>query len=117
MRTLVISLALFAGAGCKKGEPTPAETPREGRVIVMSVTEKGFEPSKITVAKDQPVTLIVTRKTEATCASELLIAGTDINVPLPLGQPAEIRWTPTKSGAVKFGCAMDKMVSGVLIVE
>ena len=119
MRTLIISLALLSLAGCKKAEPPPAAAPTSpgGRVITMSVTEKGFEPSNVTLVKDQPVTLIVTRRTEATCASELLIEGTDINVPLPLNQAAEVKWTPAKSGSVKFGCAMDKMVSGLLIVE
>jgi len=38
-------------------------------------------------------------------------------VPLPLNKAVEVAWTPTKAGKVKFGCAMDMMVSGVLLVE
>jgi len=83
----------------------------------MEVTEDGYVPGSLTVKQGQPLKLVVTRKTEATCATELLIDGTDINAPLPLNTPVEIAWTPTKSGSVKYGCAMDKMISGVLLVE
>ncbi len=120
MRTPLISLALlFVIIGCKK-EPAAVVAPAPssaGRSIVMSVTEKGFEPSKITVAKGEPVKLVVTRTTEATCATELLIEGTDINVPLPLNTPTTIDFTPPKSGEIHYGCAMGMMVSGILLVE
>ncbi len=125
MRTWLMLLALtsLAGlSGCKKDESiaTPVAPPTPGggpRVIAMSVTEKGFEPAKISLIKGAPVKFVVTRTTESTCATELLVDGTDINVPLPLNAPTSIDFTPAKSGQVKFGCAMDKMVSGVLLIE
>lgn len=94
--------------------PAPAGAPR---TIEMAVTEDGFVPANVTVKKDQPVVLKVTRKTDATCANEILIDGTDINVKLPLNTPVEVAWTPKATGSVKYGCAMDKMVGGVLLVE
>ncbi len=115
MRTLIISLALLAAGGCKKGEA--GVTADGSRVIAMTVTEKGFEPSKIALTKGAPVRFVVTRTTEATCATELLVEGTDINVKLPLNTPTTIDLTPAKSGQVRFGCAMGMMVSGVLMVE
>jgi plastocyanin domain-containing protein len=114
LRTLVISLLLFAASSCTKDPSAQADG---RRVIVMSVTEKGFEPSKISLAKGKAVRFVVTRTTESTCATELLVDGTDINVPLPLNTPTPIDFTPTKSGEVTFGCAMGMMVSGVLLVE
>ena len=114
MRTLIISLTLLASAGCKKDESPPAGG---RRVIAMTVTQRGFEPSKIALTKGDPVRFVVTRTTEATCATELLVEGTEINVKLPLNTPTTIDMTPTKAGEVHFGCAMGMMVSGVLIVD
>lgn len=130
MRALILGIVVVL-AGCKKeaapaapvavkpAEPAKvAPTPPTGpRVITMEVTEDGYVPANVTVKVNEPVTLRVTRKTDETCARELLIDGTDINAELPLNTPVDIAWTPTKAGQVKFGCAMDKMISGVLLVE
>lgn len=138
MRTTLIVLAVLVSAACKKDEvkpapppvapvvapvvaPTVAEVPKPvaagARTIELKVTEDGFQPGAITLKKDEPVKFVVTRVTDATCATELLIADTDIKAELPLNKPVEIAWTPTKAGKVKFGCAMDMMVSGMLLVE
>jgi plastocyanin domain-containing protein len=90
---------------------------REKRKLELSVTGKGFEPSTLSVTKGQPLELKVTRTTDETCATELLIEGTDINVPLPLDQPVLVEWTPSKSGDVKYGCAMGMMIGGILKVD
>jgi plastocyanin domain-containing protein len=85
--------------------------------VELSVTEHGFEPSPVHVSKGLPVTLVVTRTTDQTCATELIVPGTEVNVPLPLGIPVTITFVPPKSGALRYGCAMQMMVSGVLIVD
>lgn len=129
MRTLIF-LALLSLTACKKEEvrgeaptkqpivekPAPAE-PTTGRVITMAVTDDGFVPGDVKVKLNEPVTLQITRKTDETCATEILIEGTDINVPLPLFKTVSVNWTPTRAGSVKFGCAMDKMIGGVLLVD
>jgi plastocyanin domain-containing protein len=122
MRTLITCMLLtLALPGCKKEEVKPAEpvvqAPPKTNRITLEVTGDGFVPSNVKVKAGEPVTLVVTRKTDETCATDLLIEGTDINTPLPLNKAVEIAWTPTKAGAVKFGCAMDKMIGGVLLVE
>jgi plastocyanin domain-containing protein len=137
MRTTLFVLAVLVTAACKKDVVTPengalpsvtapavekqksaiAERPVGPRTIELKVTEDGFEPSNITLKKDEPVKFVVTRLTDATCATELLIADTDIKADLPLKTPVEISWTPTKTGKVKYGCAMDMMVSGMMLVE
>lgn len=129
MRTCALAV-LVAFSGCKKDEvkpdasvtaapvaAKPAEPAATGRVIELAVTTEGFVPSDVKVKVNEPLTLRVTRKTDETCGTELLIEGTDVNVPLPLNTTVSIEWTPTKAGAVKYGCAMDKMVGGVLLVE
>lgn len=108
-------------------EEKPAEKPFEGRlektargtvrVIDLAVTEDGYVPGLLAVKKGEPVRLVVTRKTDDTCATDLLIDGTDIKVKLPLNKAVTVNWTPAKSGKVKYGCAMNMMVSGLLLVE
>jgi plastocyanin domain-containing protein len=87
-----------------------------GRVAI-SVTEKGFEPTPIRVEKGKPLTLVVTRKTDQTCATEITLPEYKIDQKLPLGQPVEITFTPEKAGELVYGCAMDHMISGVIQVR
>jgi plastocyanin domain-containing protein len=86
-------------------------------VIEIAVTEKGFEPSPIKVKKDEPLELIVTRKTDKTCAKEIVIDEEKIDAELPLNTPVKIALTPKKTGTIKYGCSMGKMISGQLIIE
>ena len=90
---------------------------KQPRRIELAITEKGFEPSPVKVKAGQPLTLVVTRKTEKTCATEVVIDEAGINTPLPLNEPVKIAFVPKKTGELKYGCAMDKMISGVLLVE
>ncbi len=119
-RSFALSMLVVA-VGCKS-EPAPSAAPKVApvrgiRTVELKVTEDGFEPTPVSVKKDEPLVLKVTRVTDKTCATEFLIDGTDINVSLPLNQPVEVRFTPSKSGQIRFGCAMGMMVSGVLVVE
>lgn len=98
--------------------PSEARKPGDGpRVIELSVTEKGYEPSPVSLKKDEPVKLVVTRKTEQTCATELVMKDYGINTPLPLNTPVEIAFTPNKTGTLTYGCAMGQMISGAFMVE
>ena len=107
---LVVALALASGCS---GAPSQAQS----GTIQMSVTEAGYEPAHIKVKKGAPVKLVITRKTDATCAKEIVIDEHKINTKLPLNTAVTVTFTPTKSGELKFGCAMDKMISGVIVVE
>ena len=86
------------------------------RELHIQVTERGFEPARVRIARDEATTLIVTRKTERTCAREIVMDELGIREALPLGEPVRISLTPRKSGPMKFGCAMGKMISGVVDV-
>ena len=99
-------------AGCA-GTPTQAQS----GTIQMTVTESGFEPDRIKVKKGELVKLVITRKTDATCAKDIVIDEHKINVKLPLNQAVTVTFTPSKSGELKYGCAMGKMISGVIVVE
>jgi len=93
-----------------------AEAALDNRVF-LSVTELGFEPSPMRVAAGRQVTLVVTRQTDNTCATELVIPEAEVKVALPLHVPVTVTFVPAKSGTLRYGCGMQRMVSGVLLVE
>ena len=130
---LALTLAaavLTAGQGCtqnsKPAEPpapapaaanAPAAKPGQPRTIALTVTDKGYEPSPVTLKQGEPVKLVLTRTTEHTCATEIVLDEYNINTALPLNQPVEVAFTPTKTGKLVYGCAMGKMLNGVFMVE
>ena len=63
-----------------------------------------------------PLTLVVTRKTDETCATELVLPAYGIDAKLPLGEPVTITFTPARSGELRYSCAM-KMFQGVIDVR
>ena len=81
------------------------------------MTGEGFVPNHIAAKVGQPITLLITRKTDATCAREILFKGQPGKTELPLGKQVEATFTPQASGEVPFGCAMGMMVGGTLEVK
>ena len=108
---LAILLSAALGAVPAMAAKAPA-----ARRIVLEVTKEGFVPALVKVKKGEPLTLVVTRRVQRTCATEIALAGTGIHKELPLDTPVTIAFTPTKTGEVKYACAMG-MVGGVLVVE
>ena len=77
------------------------------RSIEMSVIDKGFEPARIEMKKGEPVHLVVTRKTDATCAKELVIKNEKLRKDLPLNKPVAFDFTPNKTGEMAYVCGME----------
>jgi plastocyanin domain-containing protein len=88
----------------------------EARTVELSVTDKGFEPSNIAVKKGEPLHLVVTRKTDQTCATSIDIKDAGIRKDLPLNKPVTIDFTPEKAGEIRYACGMG-MIGGVLLVQ
>ncbi len=84
--------------------------------IEIKVTERGFEPARIRVPRGEATTLSITRTTERTCARELVLDELGIDEELPFGKAVQITLEPKESGPLKFGCAMGKMIGGVVDV-
>jgi len=85
------------------------------RVVEMQVTGEGFVPAQIKVKKGEKLRLVITRKTERTCATEIVIKGYGINTPLPLDKAVTVELTPKASGEIRYACAMN-MIGGVIFV-
>lgn len=109
-----LSLAATIALASTSVLSAPAAT-REQRVAI-TVTKNGFEPASVRLRAGQPVKLVVTRKVERTCATEIVIKDLGITKPLPLNRSVEVNFTPRKAGAIRYACAMD-MIAGRLVVE
>ncbi|OFX21392.1 MAG: hypothetical protein A2V77_07815 [Anaeromyxobacter sp. RBG_16_69_14] len=93
-----------------------ANTSRNARKIEIAVTSEGFVPAEVKVKKGEKVNLVVTRKTDKTCATALVMKEKGINVDLPLNKPVTVALKADKHGELKYACPMD-MITGKIIVE
>ena len=114
---VLAAFAAFLPLAARAAVPAIAEgTVVDGvRVVEMDVTSEGFVPSMVKVKKGERVRLVVTRKTERTCATEIVVKDHGISAPLPLGKPVAVELTPARSGEIRYACAMGH-VAGVLLV-
>ncbi len=115
MRVIAIcSFVLLGLVAVTRADPKPA-----GKRIEITVTAKGFEPDHIQVPASQPVTLVITRKTDRTCAKRVVIQlgdGKKIEKELPLDTAVEVPVTFAKKGELGYACSMD-MIKGVILVQ
>lgn len=104
------SSAALAAAGIAEGK-----LEKGVRTVEMAVTEAGFVPAKIKANKGELLRLVITRKTDRTCATEIVVAGHGIDRKLPLNQPVTVELTPKASGEIRYACGMNH-VAGVVFV-
>lgn len=107
---VVAAVGAVGAVGCSS---TPGGANRE---VEVTVTDNGFEPNRIEVNKGDNVTLLVTRKTEQTCATEVVVAGRDIRQELPLNEQVRLAIGPVEGGEVGFACGMD-MIKGTVVAQ
>ena len=84
--------------------------------VAVEVTQGGFVPREIPAKVGQPITLVVTRRTELTCAKQIVFAELGVEKELPMNQPVEVTVTPTRIGDLRFACGMD-MIAGRLVAR
>ncbi len=116
-------LAAAPAAACPEHDKKDAQksaaapAPRNGvRTVELTVTSKGFEPADVKVKAGHPVRLVVTRKTDQTCAKEIILDDLGVNQPLPLDTPVTVEFTPSESGTLRYACSMDH-ISGIVTVQ
>jgi plastocyanin domain-containing protein len=110
LRTSALAVLVMLVVGCSS-----ADAAREQRVK-LAVTEKGFVPAVVTVQSGRPFTLLVTRRTDRTCATELVLKTRGINEKLPLGSTVAIHFNAERPGTLEYSCAMD-MYHGKIVVR
>ena len=109
MHLWLILAALVGAAGCSHAPAAPQR-------VEIKVTDNGFEPKIVNVQAGRPVTLVVERLTDQTCATELVMKDRNINLPLPLHQAVEVTFAPGARGDRTYACGMD-MYHGTVHVE
>jgi plastocyanin domain-containing protein len=119
---VLLGAAVLWGSGQAVAKPRSKAQPSAApaapvREVKITVTEKGYEPSPITLKQGEPVKLLITRVTEQTCATDIVIDEPKTRAQLPLNKEVAVQFTPTKTGELTYGCSMDKMVSGVFIIQ
>ena len=85
--------------------------------VQLEVTEKGFVPSQINVKPGADVVLEVTRKTDNTCSTEIQVPSKKINEKLPLNKTVTIALGKLEKGEIRFGCGMNMMDGGKILVR
>ena len=107
MRRLMAIASLTLLAGC--GASGPSE-------IQVTVTDNGFEPKNVVIKKGQEAVLVMTRKSQNTCATEAVFTETGKKYDLPLNQPVRIDLTGASPGTLHYACGMD-MEHGTVVIE
>jgi plastocyanin domain-containing protein len=113
--SIVVAVLLMGCASLALAKSKQTAKSQE-QVFTIEVTKEGFVPAEIKAKVGKAVKLVVTRKVQATCANEIVIKDFGINKPLPLNQPVEVTFTPSKPGKIRYACGMD-MIAGVILVE
>ena len=119
-RILPVLLAFVVLAGCQKPRaeaPTPSAAASSGvQEVQLTVTDAGFQPAEVQVAKDRPIRLTVTRTTNQTCATEIVFKEIAVKKDLPLDQAVTIDLPAQSGGTLNYACGMN-MIKGSLVVQ
>lgn len=110
-----------AGAGeskAAKAERASSEASQSvpADAIRVTVSEAGYEPSRIEVERGRPVRLAFYRKDANNCGGEVVFASLNVRRKLPVGKTTIVEITPKDSGELTFACGMN-MLRGALVVQ
>jgi thiol-disulfide isomerase/thioredoxin len=103
----------------KTAKPAPRLVDPMARRIDIEVLDDGYHPATIEIEHGTPVTLVFTRKSEATCAVDVhfeLPDGTRIDEMLPLGKAVAIPIKIEQPGTLRYRCGMD-MNHGTIVIK
>ena len=106
-----------------EGEAAKAEHPSSeanrnvpADAIRVTVSEAGYEPSRIEVERGRPVKLAFYRKDANNCGGEVVFPSLNVRRELPVGKTTIVEVTPKDSGELAFVCGMN-MLRGALVVR
>jgi plastocyanin domain-containing protein len=113
LRLVLSLLALVSLAAANAGCGTA-----ESREVHVTITDNGFEPKDVTIRNPSSTVLVMTRKTERTCATEAIFRETGRKYDLPLNQPVRIDLSGIQPGhTLHYACGMDMLKGTVTIAE
>lgn len=97
------------------GQTAQTAQQNDVQTATVEINDKGFEPESLKLKAGAPAKVTFVRKTDATCATAVVIKDYKIERKLPLNEPVTVEFTPRK-GEFVFACGMN-MIKGKLIVE
>ncbi|MDQ3255784.1 MAG: cupredoxin domain-containing protein [Acidobacteriota bacterium] len=83
--------------------------------IKVTLSSKGYEPSRIEAKKGQPLKLAFYRADAENCGGEVVFPSQGIRKKLPVRQTVIVEVTPKETGELAFTCGMG-MLRGALVV-
>ncbi len=101
------------------GAPARPVAVAGARRIEISVTDAGFVPAQIEVARGEPVTLVFTRRSQSTCSTDVhftMPSGARVDEVLPFEKAVEVPFRVDAPASVVFACGMD-MDRGTITVR
>lgn len=107
---LVASLAAGHDTSGRAGKPAGAQE------VKIAVTEAGFVPSTVRVKKGIPIILMVTRRTDQTCATQAVFPTIKKAVNLPLNKAVRVTLPAQLAGSMSYSCGMG-MLHGRMLVR
>ncbi|MBS2028822.1 MAG: cupredoxin domain-containing protein [Deltaproteobacteria bacterium] len=101
----------------KPADAKPAAKPADARHVKVGVTEAGFEPSEIRAKNGESLVLDITRVTDETCATAIVIPDQKVRVELPLNKEVAVPVKASKVGRIAFACPMNMVTGAVVVTE
>lgn len=109
-------LGMLGGVvGCNKKAPEGTSVTSEGGPVAITAGEDGFSPSSVKLKKGANSTLVFTRTTDQTCATEVVFPELNVKKELPKGTPVSITVPTDKEQTLTFQCGMGMYKSSVVI--
>jgi hypothetical protein len=84
--------------------------------VRIHVSERGYEPARIEIPANRPLTLAFTRDSTPNCGSEVVFPSLGIRQALPVGETVLVKLPAQPAGELGFGCGMG-MYRGMIVAR
>jgi len=108
--TLPFVLQVEPGAQHRASTEIPAGA------VTIHITRRGYEPSRLQIPANRPLTLALTRDSSPNCGADVIFPSLGIRRALPLGETVLIELPAQPAGELSFSCGMG-MFRGMLVVK
>lgn len=111
-----LCLLLFVAAISIDAQTTRSSTKPKAQTARVLITDTGYSRTSIHLRRGVPARITFIRRTDSTCATEIVIPAYGVNRELPLNTSVVVAFTPKRSGEFIFTCGMN-MMRGKLIIR
>ena len=98
-----------------QAQPQTGAVPKNFEVKVSGAE---YVPASLTIPKGEPVRITFTRDEQPTCGDEVVFPSLDVRKKIAVNEPTVIEIPAQASaGELTFGCGMDLMMKGKVVVQ